>query len=283
MSSSSNHNPQQPAQHANAPTEPFPTSFTLISEEGDCIDVDPLVLAGTSKVFADMLRSGTGAEKSCRLAEKTEDVEMYLEAIEEGVDCEISEEDWLLLFTMADKYDSKILRGALKQVFNPKPAQDYDEAQSAYAAAFILGDRDLAEATAFAALHSLSRNQDATSVLFEKLPQLERFRLENYGHRYLQALRDLLLSVDPKRCDEHTSTARSSAKFVQLHWDKARVYALAHLNYEDRLLRNLKRQIAHSVCYSSCGGCDDRLNDALAKVEKEWETGAKGKKSVKLF
>ncbi|GAA6034817.1 hypothetical protein JCM8097_009313 [Rhodosporidiobolus ruineniae] len=113
----------------------FASPFTLISVDEERFTVDPLVLGGTSKVFADMLRTGCDGEKTCTLTELGVEVRAYLKAIEEGV-CPNDEDEWFALFKMADKYDSVPPRNVLFQAVDSwlptKPA-------SSFAALCILG------------------------------------------------------------------------------------------------------------------------------------------------
>ncbi|GAA5860071.1 hypothetical protein JCM8547_003083 [Rhodosporidiobolus lusitaniae] len=82
--------------------------FTLVSSDGLSFTVDPLKLAGTSSVFADMLSSGVG-ERKVILTETKEDIEGYLNILEMGK-LPTSKQAWYALWKMVDKYDNSMLK-----------------------------------------------------------------------------------------------------------------------------------------------------------------------------
>ncbi|GAA5860057.1 hypothetical protein JCM8547_003076 [Rhodosporidiobolus lusitaniae] len=62
----------------------FSQPFTLVSADGYSFSVDPLKLAGTSNVFADVLGSGTGKRKVV-LVENKQEIELYLACVKDGL------------------------------------------------------------------------------------------------------------------------------------------------------------------------------------------------------
>ncbi|BGP33195.1 hypothetical protein JCM10296v2_004989 [Rhodotorula toruloides] len=124
----------------------LPSSFALITSDGQPVPVDPLVLAGRSRVFADMLTGGQLSGGSCNVSEAKVLVDKFLRVLEgdripvdeQGV---MKESSWLGLYRMSDKYDCPTLRTILlleaKQLVDSSPL-------FAYAAGKLLGDRDLA-------------------------------------------------------------------------------------------------------------------------------------------
>ncbi|GAA6034837.1 hypothetical protein JCM8097_009326 [Rhodosporidiobolus ruineniae] len=214
----------------------FASSFTLITADSHKLEVDPLVLAGTSTVFRDMLKDGTGEDKSCTVSETKDEVERYLRAVEKGK-CPEKGRDWYSLFTMADKYDSTMAKLVLKHGASTWFFGEHQRAQSAYAAAILLDDQAMAEAAALPALAS-HESKPTASQLWKKLPEVERLRLDNFGLRYLDAQRAVLLSSAVEGCmalpTPHTQER------LELIWTRARASAQADVRYRTnpgRLLR----------------------------------------------
>ncbi|GAA5861295.1 hypothetical protein JCM8547_008550 [Rhodosporidiobolus lusitaniae] len=168
----------------------FSLPFTLVSAVGHSFSVDPLKLAGTSEVFADMLSSGTGGRKVV-LTESKEEIERYLACIEKGV-APVEETTWFSVCKMADKYQSELARGVLllswQQVpfsslltlvpFYPNPNLVAigsiwlpNSLKSCYATA-ILGGRNEFDAN----LASCAVEQETESFLYNQLAELDRLR-----------------------------------------------------------------------------------------------------------
>ncbi|BGP14314.1 hypothetical protein JCM10213v2_002261 [Rhodosporidiobolus nylandii] len=145
--------------------------FTLVSADGHSFEVDSLLLAGTSKVFRDMMSSGAG-DRTCTLSESRKEIKLFLAAVEKG-DCPTDEQSWLRLFRMADKYDSPLARSALLKASS---TWVHSRPKAAYAASVTLGARDFAQLAAYPAVCS-----GKSSSLFSQLPEVERLRLELYG------------------------------------------------------------------------------------------------------
>lgn len=150
-------------------------TFTLVSSDGTAFPVNAVVLAGNCKVFFDMLETGEGEGKSCKLSESKEDVEEFLKVLSDETWEPRTWMMWEAMAKMADKYDSPRHRMALR--YMARCARRSDSANSsiltpgsrqvmqslpynAYAAGCILQDIELART----AVHRSHRHTSIVQV-----------------------------------------------------------------------------------------------------------------------
>lgn len=110
--------PASPGRPAPAAQICLPSSLTLISSDGHALSVDPLLLAGSSKVFADMLTGSKLSGGSCDVTETKVRLEHFLSVLQGGrlpLDFQggLDEGVWLDLYRMGDKYDCAVLQTLL--------------------------------------------------------------------------------------------------------------------------------------------------------------------------
>ncbi|GAA5913338.1 hypothetical protein JCM6882_004092 [Rhodosporidiobolus microsporus] len=261
----------------------FSKPFTLVSADGHSFSVDPLKLAGTSGVFADMLSSG-GGERTCTLSENKEEVEAYLAAVQSGT-FSVDEATWLGVFKMSDKYEALVVRTALHNAASvwlsdsmPVPT---------YAAATLLDSRVLAESAALPALAALEdlSQQAQDNILYLQIPQVSRLLLEKYGLVRILAQRTFLLQSHAPACPQRSaSCSPCNLPPPDKLWAQAIRYAAkdvsAQVDVPIALAQGLAA-IAHE--WPSCAHCSETLLSHAAFLMEEWETGPDGKHSVKLF
>ncbi|BGO92523.1 hypothetical protein NBRC10512_000440 [Rhodotorula toruloides] len=196
--------PASPGRPAPAAQICLPSSLTLISSDGHALSVDPLLLAGSSKVFADMLTGSKLSGGSCDVTETKVRLEHFLSVLQGGrlpLDFQggLDEGVWLDLYRMGDKYDCAVLQTLLlleaKQVVETSPI-------FAYAAGKLLGDPALAYAAAqrTVTLGNSVLDPGQAGCTFKALPRIDRLLLERFQAAVPELMRISLDRARPRFC-----------------------------------------------------------------------------------
>ncbi|BGO97368.1 hypothetical protein JCM10021v2_001011 [Rhodotorula toruloides] len=181
--------PVSPLRPAPAAQIYLPSSLTLNSSDGHSLSVDPLLLAGNSKVFADMLTGSKLSGGSCDVTETKVRLEHFLRVLQGGklpldFSGDLDEGVWLGLYRMGDK-----------QVVETSPV-------FAYAAGKLLGDSALAYAAAqrSVTLGNSAFDPGQAGCTFKALPRIDQLLLERFQAAVPELMRISLDRARPRFC-----------------------------------------------------------------------------------
>ncbi|BGP49466.1 hypothetical protein JCM10450v2_005357 [Rhodotorula kratochvilovae] len=195
-------------------------AFTLISSDGKHHHIDSALLASASKVFADMLDTAdeSGGPKQCDVTEDSHAVSTFLAAIKDQTVPD-TQEDWLGLYRMMDKYDAKSLKSVL--LVRGWETVKLDPLY-AYGAGAMLGEQKLMIAAADGCLGvDLSVATSTQKLLFEAAYWLPQLRLPDID--VVKEMSDKLLKsvLTEKLCTLCSHNLCSDMKDFQEAWATA--------------------------------------------------------------
>ncbi|GAA5829262.1 hypothetical protein JCM11251_004986 [Rhodosporidiobolus azoricus] len=220
----------------------FSKPFTLVSADGHSFSADPLKLAGTSSVFADMFSSG-GGDRTCTLSEEKKEIEAYVAAVEMGT-CPTEEAEWMSLFKMAQKYDSEMVRGVL---LKGACLRVTDSPAEAFIAASLLKNQALMKEVALRGMiqafddtkdGSNAPNDDTDDSSQTDVEELAGHKLISLFLFYQVSQQRLLLDSKPPLC----SKPRQSKNLDKI-WLKAIHAAMQNVELKVGPTRALRQQL----------------------------------------